>query len=357
MSQSINRRTAMKSGAIAGAALGAGACAQTPESSCCSSAEATDYITPWSPQPDRQRDLTPGDTPVRLGSWSRLNTLDYPPRGDVDIDGMVKRIRDAGYVAGNANIPRYQKSAWMDASESEVRELKNALAKYDVDFFDMHTTGSNISLDLEQRRLCNRYTIDACDAADRVGAHSVTTHIGSLGTEAPMCPHRDNWTKETWDLGVNTFRELLSATAGYNCVFAMEAVNMTIMNNPRAHLRLIEELGDPRMKVCIDPVNMMNLSVYYRNTELIEECFDLLGEHIVSAHAKDSYIIPNRMSCYITEVAAGKGVIDYETYLVRLSRMEWPRTLLIEHLPEEEYPVAQKHIVETAARVGVKLYA
>ena len=356
MSQHISRRAAMKSGATAGMALGAGACAQPPESSRTDAGPA-DFLTPWSPPADRPRDLAPGGTPVRLASWSRMTTLDYPPRGDVDIDGMVKRIRDAGYVAGNANIPRYKKSAWMDASESEVRELMDALAKYDIDFFDMHTTGSNITLDLEQRRQCNRYTIDACDAADRVGARMVTTHIGSLGSETPFCPHRDNWTKETWDLGVKTFREILSATAGYKCVFGMEAVNMTIMNNPRAHLRLIEELGDPRMKVCIDPVNMMNLSVYYRSTELIEECFDLLGEHIVGAHAKDSYILPNRMSCYITEVAPGKGVIDYETYLVRLSRMEWSRTLLIEHLPEEEYPPARDHLVETAARVGVNLYA
>ena len=62
------------------------------------------------------------------------------------------------------------------------------------------------------------------------------------------------------------------------------------------------------------------------------------------------------MSAYITEVAPGKGLLDYETYLVRLSRLSSPRTLLIEHIPDEEYPEAKKYIEDTAAKVGVTIY-
>ncbi len=354
----LPRRRFLATGLGAGCLVTVGAsCGRGSRETAGAAPDETPYLTPWSPDPNRPRDIAPGGTPVRLASWSRMTTLDYPPPGNIGIEVMVRRIREAGYTAGNATIPRYERGAWLDASETEVRELKDALAANDVDFFDMHTTGSNITLDLEQRRTCNRYTIEACDAADRVGARMVTTHIGSLGSQTPFEPHPGNWTKETWDLGVRTFREILRATAGHACVFGVEAVNMTVMNNPRAHLRLIEELADPRMKVCLDPVNMMHLGVYYRNTELIEECFDLLGEHIVAAHAKDSYILPDKMSVYLTEVAAGQGVIDYETYLARLSRLSWPRTLLIEHLPEEEYPGARKYIVETAEKIGVTLYA
>ena len=52
----------------------------------------------------------------------------------------------------------------------------------------------------------------------------------------------------------------------------------------------------------------------------------------------------------------GTGTMDYETYLVRLSRLSYPRTLLIEHIPDKEYPEAKKFIEETAAKVGVKIY-
>jgi L-ribulose-5-phosphate 3-epimerase UlaE len=75
----------------------------------------------------------------------------------------------------------------------------------------------------------------------------------------------------------------------------------------------------------------------------------------MACHAKDSLITPNRMSAYLTQVPPGEGVNDYETYLVRLSRMQWPRTLLIEHLQDEQYPAAKAYIEETAARLGVKI--
>ncbi len=62
------------------------------------------------------------------------------------------------------------------------------------------------------------------------------------------------------------------------------------------------------------------------------------------------------MLLHITEVPAGQGTMDYETYLVRMSRMKWPRTLLIEHIRPEDYPVAKSFIENTAQRVGVEIY-
>lgn len=313
------------------------------------------FLTPWSPPPDVERNLTPGNTPIRLASWSSTTTMDYP--NNISITEMVKRIRDAGYTSGNATGPHNKKNPWNEAPESEIRELKEALKKFDVTFFDMHTYTNNIHPDLKEREKNHRYVIEQCEAAERVECPMVTTHVGTCSPIMPIAPHKDNWTWETWKLQVQVIRKLLGETSGMKAAFGIEAVNMTSMNNPKAHLQLIEEIGDPRLKVCLDPVNMMNLSVYFRTTELINECFDLLGENIIAGHAKDTWVLPNKMSAYITEPAAGKGILDYETYLVRLSRLSYPRTLLIEHIPDEEYAQAKKYIGDTAEKVGVKFYS
>ena len=312
------------------------------------------FLTPWSPPSDLKRDLTPGNTPIRLAAWSKDTTLGYWNNPKISISDMVKRIRDKGYTSACAHIKR---CIWHDAPEEQIRELKEALNKYDVTFFDMHSTGSNIHHDSEERRKVNRSTIEACEAAERIGCPMVTTHIGSAGDEYPMSPHKNNWTMETWRLGVKVMKGILKDTSGMNVALGMEAVNMTIMNNPRAHLQLIQEIADPRIKVCLDPVNMIYLGTYFRNTELIEECFDLLSEHIIAAHAKDTYILPNKMSAYITEVAPGRGVLDYETYLTGLSRLNNSCSLLIEHIPQEQYTEAKRFIENTAARIGVKIYS
>ncbi len=352
MIKNVSRRKAIRTGMISGIAA---VSARHAHSAVVPKAtkDHPPFLTPWSPPSDIKRDRTPGATPIRLASWSKNTTLDYRRDGGISITDMVKRVRDYGYTAANATIRR---SIWFEPTESELRELKEALKRYDVDFFDMHTTGSLIHPDPVEREKVYRYTVDSCAAAENLDCRMVTTHTGSAGRERAMSPHKDNWTWETWKKSVKAMKQVLDDTRGMKVQLGVEATNMTAMNNPRAHLQLIEEIGDPRLKVCIDPVNMINLSCYYRNTELIEECFDLLGEHIIAAHAKDSYILPNKMSSYITEVAPGKGVIDYETYLVRLSRLNWPRALLIEHIPDDQYASAKKYIEETAKKVGVRLY-
>jgi len=355
MPKNITRRKALAAGTSAAGILVGTACSE-PEREISSEASPPPFLTPWSPPADNKRNLSPGTTSVRLASWSSKTTLDYPE--DMSITEMVKRIRDAGYTSGNAYTGmRSGRNPWLDASETEITELKEALSKYDVTFFDMHTVGNNIHPDLTERQKSLQYIAESCEAAERVGCPMVTTHAGNCSPESAIAPHKDNWTWETWKLVVDSMKQILKDTAGMKVELGIEAVNMTCMNNPKAHLQLIEDVGDPRIKVLLDPVNMISLRNYFRTTELLNECFDLLGETIIAAHAKDTYILPDRMSAYITEVAAGRGLLDYEMYLVKLSRLSYPRTLLIEHIPDDQYPEAKKFIEDTAAKVGVRIYS
>lgn len=353
MSKRITRRQALAAGTVSGGLfLGAGTILSAPKTK--PELSSPPFLTPWSPPANLKRDLTPGKTPIRLASWSGKTTLDYP--NGMSITETVKRIRDAGYSSGNAYYPETKQNYWLSAAESEVNELKEALRKYDVTFFDLHTVTFNIHPDEAQRRKNNKYVAEQCEAAERIGCTMVTTHTGTCSTESAVAPHKDNWTPETWRKSVAGIKQILKDSAGCKVPLGIEAVNMTAMNNPRAHLRLIEEIGDPRVKVCLDPVNMIHMGNYFRTTEHIQECFELLGDHIIAAHAKDSYTLPDRMSMYITEVAPGKGVVDYETYLCGLSRLKKPVTLIIEHIPDDQYAGARQFILETAGRLGVKIY-
>ncbi|MFC1692334.1 sugar phosphate isomerase/epimerase family protein [Candidatus Latescibacterota bacterium] len=313
------------------------------------------FLSPWSPPADLERNLTPGMTPIRLAARTSETDLNYPE--DISITEMVKRIRDMGYTSTCARVNRDKRNPWLDASEPEITELKEALKTYDVTFFGMRAVENNIHPDPAERQKINRHVVEQCETAERLGGPTVTTGTGSCDPGRAIAPHKDNWTWETWKLTVKVIRQILRDTAGMKVVLAIEALNMGNINNPQAHLQLIEDVGDPRCKVTLDPVNMINLGTYFRTTELIDECFDLLGEHIVVADAKDTYVLPDRMSAYITQVPPGRGMLDYETFLVRLSRLSYPRTLLLEGLSKEQYPAAKKFIEDTAAKVGVTIYS
>jgi len=353
MSEKITRRKAFAV-STAGAGMLIGATCLSPHKKETATVNK-DFLSPWSPPEGLVRDLTPGSIPIRLAAFTDKYMINYPT--NEGITEVIKRIKSAGYTATNISGPKDRKNPWLTTSDVEVSELKTALKEYDIDLFDVHAYFNNIHPDESIRKESWRWTVEQCEVAERLGCRMVTTHTGSRSPVSAVTIHKDNWTMETWKLSVQAIKQILKDTAGMKVALGIEALNLINVNNPRAHLRLKEEIGDPRLKVCLDPTNMINLGTYFRTTELINECFDLLGEDILACHAKDTYVLPNKMSAYLTQILPGKGQMDYKTYLVRLSRMKWPRTLAIEHLKEEDYPDAKAFIEETAAKVGVIIYS
>ena len=59
----------------------------------------------------------------------------------------------------------------------------------------------------------------------------------------------------------------------------------------------------------------------------------------------------------IQGVTLGEGTMDFELYLAYMSRMKYPRALLLEHLQNEQYPPSKKFLEDTAAKIGVKIYS
>jgi len=98
--------------------------------------------------------------------------------------------------------------------------------------------------------------------------------------------HPDNWTGETWKITIDSIRQIFRDTAGFKTAWAMEACITTNIDTPIAHKRLMEDVGDPRFKICLDPTNMTSLNTYFHSTETLNESFDLLGENILNCHTK-----------------------------------------------------------------------
>ncbi len=343
MSQQITRRKALATGALSTGVL-FGATADVSEAQQLSETWGREFLVPFSPPENLRRDLTPGMTPIRLSCSAYC--LHYS--NDMNIPERVKSIRNAGYTAAEAN------DEWKHASDSEIRELKAALKEHDLMFYTLHRCINNIHPDQVERRKINKRVAEIVEAAERLGLSFVVTHTGSRSPERATLPHRDNWTKEAWKDSVNAMKQILRDTAGSKVALGVEALNPCNINNPWAHVRLREDVGDPRIKVTLDPQNMLNMTTYYRTTELVNACFDLLGEDICYAHCKD-VLLKQTMLPAFEWVVVGTGTMDYETYLTRLSRLKYTRALFLEFLPKEKYPLAKKYVEETAAKVGVEI--
>ncbi|MBT4483081.1 MAG: sugar phosphate isomerase/epimerase, partial [Candidatus Latescibacteria bacterium] len=282
----------------------------------------------WGPGPNKNlaRDLKPGQTTVRLAGYLRYQE-------GKSIGEEVKRLRDAGLAACITGV-----DPWHSMQDSVVRELKAALEQYDVVIFEVGGYRNILHTDESVRREYMKHLARCLETADKIGCRMVGTISGSRNPEGNKwgdnyAVHPDNWTMETWNLLISSLKQILKDTAGLKAALGMEAQVTTNIDGPLAHRRLMDDIGDERIKVNLDPTNMVHLYNHFHTTELINECFDLLGEDIYGCHAKDSYVLPHSQTVHVQEVCPGRGSLDYETYLVRLSRLEWSRSLLPEHIP------------------------
>ena len=345
MKNQISRRRALAAGAAA-TGLMMGTAPVRPEAGELAEVWGEDFLTPWSPPEKVKRDLTPGPSHIRL-SCEAFRMRKAPGGSYAD---QVRFTREAGYTACEAGA-----AAWdYSITDSEIREMRAALKQHDVEFYTLHVWINIIDPDLEKRAKAHKLNCQAIEMADRLGMKFILTHAGGRNPLGKDSPHPLNWTRETWNMSVDAVKKILKDTSGSTVDLGFEAVNSCNNNTPQSHVRLKKDVGDPRVKVTLDPSNMLHPGTFFRTSELINQCFDLIGEDIVYAHAKDQ--IWKDMMPTIVPATLGTGSMDYELFLARLSRLKRPRCLLLEHLPKEQYEPSKQFLLETAKRIGVKIY-
>ncbi len=152
---------------------------------------------------------------------------------------------------------------------------------------------------------------------------------------------------------VQTTRDIIDDVKPVQTYFTLETMPWAYPDSADSYLRLLKAIDRERFAVHLDPVNLVcSPQRYYASGRLIRECFEKLGPHVKSCHAKDILLQP-RLTTHLDEVRPGRGGLDYVTFLTELSKL--PGTpLMLEHLPNaDEYKLAGDHIRGVAKKLGL----
>jgi sugar phosphate isomerase/epimerase len=199
-------------------------------------------------------------------------------------------------------------------------------------------------------------------------ARALNAHCTGLGTVA----EGDWWSEKTWKRLVEGTKEVAEEAERLRVDIAFHPTNHNPLDTPEQLRRIVDEVGSPRVKVMLDPVNMITHRTSYDTTRFLNQTFDLIGDVIIGAHAKDVSLDPSHWVLRIDEVPPGKGSLDYETFLRRMASLDRDVVLIIEHVRDAaisgstkspnyvEYSGtdfetirAKQHIQDVAQRVGV----
>lgn len=262
-----------------------------------------------------------------------------------DPQDWVRTLKSLGYRA-----------AYCPVKANETDDVVSAYAKAakeaDIVIAEVGAWSNPLSPDQETRRKALAKCREQLALADRIGARCCVNISGSRGQQWAG-HHKDNLTKETFDLIVETTRAIIDDVKPARTFFALETMPWAYPDSPDSYLRLLKAIDRRHFAVHLDPVNLVcSPQRYYGNSKLIRECFRKLGPHIKSCHAKD-IILDTKFTTHLDEIRPGLGGLDYETFLRELS--SFPDTpLMLEHLKtQEQYRQAADHIRSVAQKAGL----
>ena len=305
----MNRRTFLQSTLAAGAAAACNARA----------ADAKNPLRLGAPA------FAKTDDPVELARWHRTQgyRAAYCPKLDLKDGDRIKAVEKA---FGEADVVIAEVGRWCNLLDPDPAKRKKNI--------DAVTEGLAL--------------------ADAVGARCCVDIAGSFNPDVWYGPHPDNFTQKFFDAAVENARTILDAVKPTRAKLGYEMMGWTMPDTAERYLAMIKAVDRPGFAVHLDPCNLISSpDTFYRNTDVLNECFDKLGRWIVSCHAKD-LAWEVEMNVHFREVRPGLGKLDYATFLKRLAAMSDPAPLMIEHLKgEAEYAAAAKFIADTGTSLGL----
>jgi sugar phosphate isomerase/epimerase len=268
------------------------------------------------------------------------------PVGSEDPYAFARAHREFGY--GAAYVPEVTL-----ADRDRLVAIEQAFGAENVVLAEIGIWRNLVSPDETVRKANLAYAVERLAIADSVGAGCAVSYIGSFRAGTDYAPAAENMGPEAFDACVETVRYLLDTVKPTRAKFALEMMQYSLPDSVDSYVELIRAIDRPMFGAHFDPVNIiMTPRVYFDNGALIRECFDKLGQWVVSCHAKDIKL-HHQAALHLDEVQIGEGVLDYRTYLTELNRLPREVPLMLEHLKGEEYAVARDRIFAVGDAIGV----
>ncbi len=278
--------------------------------------------------------------PIRLGGPIFLKSDD--PRE------LAREHSRLGYSAA------YCPAAPLSDSE-RIRAIRDSFASENVVIAEVGAWKNMLAPDAQERAGNLKYVTERLALAEAVGARCCVDIAGTYNPKVWYGPNPKNLSSEFFDATVENCRKVIDAVKPTRTKFTIEMMGWSLPDGPDAYLRLIQAIDRAAFGVHMDVCNVINSPArFYRNSDVIKDCFSKLGRWITSCHAKDLQWV-TELNVHFLEVIPGRGEMDYKTYLTQIAECPVEAPLMLEHLKTaEEYEEGKQYIFRMGRASGVE---
>jgi sugar phosphate isomerase/epimerase len=193
-------------------------------------------------------------------------------------------------------------------------------------------TFNAIHPDVRQRELDIRRACGIIESCPRIGAPMASLCSGTRDPQDMWKRHAANDLPDAWADLLATLGRLLPVAEAAAVTLGIEPEHNNVVNSAEKARRLLDELRSPSLRIILDGANLFDGTEPPAQADVLSRAVDLLGSDIVLAHAKD---IPHPAR---PSYAAGRGLLDWSTYLGVLNKSGYGGPLVLHGLREDEVP-------------------
>lgn len=227
--------------------------------------------------------------------------------GQVSIEELKKKMHQYQLTHVHFAI----KKSFPDSLTS-IQKMTPGTANYFRSHFDqagitLSILGSYVNIvatDLEARMQAIVDFKKHIHLAKDFGAAMVATETGSVGKGYTL----NNFTEEAYQKALTSVREMVQEAERFGVTVAIESGINHPIHTAQLAKRLVDDIDSPNLKIILDCANLMSVSNYKNQINVVKEAFELLDEHIVALHIKDFIVKDDKIKI----VPVGQGWMDYK---------------------------------------------
>lgn len=266
--------------------------------------------------------------------------------GPTDMDNLLKKLND--YELNHIQLA--VKKSFPEVFDS-FDKLTPGIANYYSKRFaeagvKISILGSYVNIvdpDLEKRKQALNDFTKHLSLADDFKASMVATETGSVGNGYT----EENFTEEAFLEVIDSVRLMVKDAEKFGTTVAIEPGINHPLYTAKLAKRLIEAVDSPNLKLILDCANLMLPENHHHQAEVIEEAFELLGDHIIAMHVKDYVIEDGKVKI----VPVGTGEMAYDR-IMSFAKYEKPYLFVsLEATREPELENSIKLLKEVYDRV------
>jgi len=247
---------------------------------------------------------------------------------DEELDEVVAHgLNCMQFDLSSAGLPSLPEQIDDDACS----RIKSALAERDIAVAGVNCLFNMIHPDPEHRQAgLDRLAVLAA-AAGKLGISTLVLCTGTRNEKMMWFPHPDNSTPEAWKDLLAVMETAVETAEANHVVLAFEPEVANVVDSAQKARQLIDDIGSSHLKVVIDGANIFHEGELPRMSEILDDAFELLGDDIAFAHAKDL-----DHDGAAGHLPAGKGLLDYARYLSLINRLDPGMPVVLHGLREED---------------------